>query len=111
MKTSSTALLLSALVFPGAGQLYLQRYGRGLGFIVPAALALSLLGRDLLLTAHEISGLIMAGKIAPDLASIAAEVERHGSQGGNHWAAAILIGSWLLSVIDVWWLTRRAKQD
>jgi hypothetical protein len=110
MKRSSTALLLSGLVFPGTGQMFLQRHVRGLCFLVPAAIALSMLGRDLILSAHDISGLIMAGQMAPDLASIAAEVERRGAGAGNTWAALVLIGAWAASVIDVWLLGRVPKQ-
>ena len=110
MKRSSTALLLSGLVYPGTGQMFLQRHVRGLCFLVPAAIALSMLGRALILTAHDISSLIMAGQLAPDLASIAAEVERRGAGDGNTWAALVLIGAWVTSLVDTWLLGRLPKQ-
>ena len=35
MKKSTKALLLSAFVFPGLGQIALKRYKRGLLFVIP----------------------------------------------------------------------------
>jgi len=43
MKVSVKAALLSALVFPGFGQFYLKRYGRGLAFIIPALIGVGVI--------------------------------------------------------------------
>ena len=43
MKVSVKAALLSALVFPGFGQFYLKRYGRGFAFIIPALIGVGVI--------------------------------------------------------------------
>lgn len=111
MKASTTAVLLSGLVFPGAGQLYLQRPLRACAFMVPAAAALALLARTLLVTAHDISGMIMSGKIAPQLDAIAAEVERRGGAGDNEWAVLLLLLVWAGSALDAWLLGRKLTRS
>jgi len=43
MKSPVKAALLSGLVFPGLGQIYLKRYVRGLAIIIPVILGLILI--------------------------------------------------------------------
>jgi len=40
MDNATRAALLSALVFPGAGQIYLKKYKRGIAIIIPVSICL-----------------------------------------------------------------------
>lgn len=109
MKKSTVAVLLSLLVFPGAGQVYLKRPLRGLAFIVPTLAAGIYVINQALEEAGKIVGQITAGTLAMDPAALAAQIEQ---SGGNttlaNVASAVLLICWIGSAVDAWLLTRRS---
>jgi hypothetical protein len=109
MDRSLSAALLSALVFPGAGQLFLKRHLRAVAFIVPALAATGSFVRGIMARAMPMVDQILAGTLAPDPLQIAAELERQGdAAGGNmNLAAALMLVCWLASIVDAWLLGRR----
>ena len=111
MKKSVKAALLSTLVFPGAGHLYLKKYALGLALIVIAMTALVYLVNDLLDTAQQISAGILNGEIRPDMESVTTRVisQQHGADhGARSLASAALLVCWLVGCFDSY---RAGKQQ
>src|SRR4051812_18356428 len=80
MQRAVPAALLSALVFPGAGHLYLRRRARACAFIVPTLVAAVVFVGDVARRASGLADQVVAGTLPLDPAAIAAQLQ---SQGGN----------------------------
>lgn len=108
MERSLTAALLSALVFPGAGQFYLKRPWRACLFMLPALAAAFLFVRQVMALAGPLVDKVLSGGLAADPLAIAAELERQGGVAGGHadLAAAVMIVCWIASIADAWLLAR-----
>ncbi|MEJ7808707.1 MAG: hypothetical protein WKG03_22650 [Telluria sp.] len=105
MHRSVKAAVLSGLVFPGAGQLFLKRPLRALVFMVPALLAAiyfsSAVLDPLLAIAHEIT----SGTMAFDSFLIQQRVEQSRIDTGMmNIAALVMLLAWIASTIDAWML-------
>ena len=119
MKTSIKAALLSALVFPGLGQMHLKRYVRGL---IPMVLVLTGLG--VLIVQATVGALQVLDKIQIQLqggtvdmnavSNLAAGSSTHGDPYSSLISLGIA-GCWVFSVIDAYLLgkekDRRNVQD
>ena len=102
MKPSAKALLLSALVFPGAGHVYLKRYATGVVLIAIAAIATYSLLADAVHVAFAISDKITSGDVPLDANAISTMVERQSQQVvTSSTIATYALGlSWLIGIID-----------
>ena len=117
MKASIKAALLSALVFPGLGQMYLKRYVRGL---IPMVLVLTGLG--VLIVQATVGALQVLDKIQLQggtvdmnaVSNLAAGSLTHGDPYSSLISLGIA-GCWVFSVIDAFLLgkekDRRNVQD
>src|SRR5689334_13423788 len=105
MKNSGKAALLSALVLPGTGHLYLKHYRRAVVLMLIAVSALSIIVVRAVRQARMIADKILSGEIAPDPAAIAAQIDAAGSAtdstqvGIAYWA---LIVCWLIGIADAY---------
>jgi hypothetical protein len=110
MSRSTIALLLSALVFPGAGHLYLKRKARALLFIVPTLVAAGYFMRDAALRASDMVDQVMAGSIDADPVAIAARLEQAGPTSFLVTLAIyVMVGCWIAAAVDAWLLGRKAR--
>jgi hypothetical protein len=105
MQKSRKAALLSALIFPGAGQLYLQR--RMLGIVLAGTAATAIYGimSVVLEQAREISASIQRGDIAPSITSIMEALATqpvNSSEILSTLAWAVLVIAWLISIADAY---------
>ena len=102
MKPTTKAALVSALLFPGLGQLLvLKRRGRAMLFIVPAVAALLFLLRTAFMAASQIVDQVTAGTLPLDPQLIAAQIEATNSGGmAGNIAATVLLVAWLGSILD-----------
>lgn len=117
MKTSIKAALLSALIFPGLGEMYLKRYFRGL---IPMVLVLTGLG---VLIAQATAGALQildkiqlqGGTVDMNaISNLAAASATHGDSFSSIiWLG--IAGCWVFAVIDAYRLgkekDRRNIQD
>ncbi|MFP5392874.1 MAG: hypothetical protein ACLGI6_15225 [Gammaproteobacteria bacterium] len=111
MNRSMVAALLSGLVFPGAGQLFLRRPKRALCFLVPAAVAVVFFVSSVLARASAIVDQITAGTLPLDPATILAEVSRQDSGSSlDTLCAIVMIGCWLASIVDAYRLGKISRQ-
>lgn len=111
MQHAVRAALISALVFPGAGHLYLRRPARACLFLVPALVAAVWFGNDLMTRATALADQVLAGTLALDPAALAARLEAQG--GGSHVATAcevVLVLCWAGSIVDSYLVARRLKR-
>ena len=101
MKTTTKAALISALLFPGLGQLVvLKRAGRAFLFIAPALVALLVLLSSAFTTATQIADQITAGTLPLDPQLITQQIEATNTGPGGNIAAALLMIAWLGSILD-----------
>jgi hypothetical protein len=104
MKTAIKAALLSALVFPGVGQMYLKRYARGL---IPMVLTLVGLGvwiaQATVGALRELEKMQIQGGLV-DLNAVAGRAAASSASGD--WYSPLIVpmiaGCWLFSVIDAY---------
>jgi hypothetical protein len=106
MKTALKAALLSALVFPGVGQMYLKRYVRGL---IPMVLTLT--GMGMLIAQATIGALQELEKIQiqsglVDLNAVASRAAASSASGDwySPLIMPLIVACWLFSVIDAYML-------
>lgn len=103
------AALISALVFPGAGHLYLKRGARACLFLLPTLAAVMVFLNDAVEQATVIADQIMAGTMPTDPAALAAQLERQG--GGSTLAtaaAAVMIVCWIGATVDAYLLAKKS---
>lgn len=110
MTQTIKAVLLSALLFPGAGQILLKRYVTGLALAGTALIALSVLIYRAIQDAEAIAAQILQGKIAPDTNAIIdalAQQRQHADSSMATLCTQLLIASWIISIAHAWWTARQ----
>jgi hypothetical protein len=109
MDRSVKAALLSALVFPGVGQLFLKRPLRALIFLAPALLAAFYFSSAVLGPVFAIAHEISSGSMDFDPFLIQQRVEQSRIDTGMlNVAALVMVVAWVASTIDAWRLGRGA---
>jgi hypothetical protein len=110
MNPALKAALMSALVFPGAGQLYLKRAGRACVFWLPTVLAAVYFAKQVYARAQAIADQVLAGTLALDPTLIAARLERDAPASTlMNVAIGVMLVCWVASIIDAWLLGRRNR--
>lgn len=113
MNRPTAALLLSALVFPGAGQLYLKRYLRGIILVVLSLTCLWIIADRVLQQASSVlaqlaseGGAVDAGRLTDLVAQTSS-----GSDGLAVTTATLaLAGCWVIGVVDAWRIARSQQE-
>ena len=108
-KKSTNALLLSALVFPGAGHVYLKKIKTGLTLIGLTLAALIYIFLDIMDRAFKVVDQIQMGTVPPDTTSIRTMLEQ---QPGGQWlgmATYIIMGCWLIGIIGCYLHSKKGK--
>jgi len=115
MSKSTKAVLLSALVFPGAGHLFLKKRIPGAALICASLAALYLIISNMLERAQQIADKILSGEVNLDEAAIAELLSRQPTVGESQpldIAWVVLIISWLIGIVDSYRCSRtRDKND
>jgi len=102
VRYSIKAALLSGLVFPGFGHLYLRRYLRGVLLAAGAAALSYFIISVAVNSALDIAGKIQSGDVPLNVESIS-ELVSKDSQGNEHStdiAAMALFALWVLGIVD-----------
>ena len=113
MKRSTKAALLSGLIFPGIGHLYLRQYLRGSVLVLAALGAFSIITHTVMQRAMTVVDQINSGQVPIDTASIAELVARSGAgadSGSGDIAIMVLGACWLIGIIDAYRLGAEKKQ-
>ncbi len=110
MSRSTNALLLSALVLPGAGHLYLKHYRRAAALIAVSLVCLGVVVAWATQQAFAVLAQLESAGGVPDAGQLADSVTRISS-GTNSQAVTIatlvLAGCWLVGIADAYWLGKR----
>lgn len=101
MKSKVVAVVLSALVLPGAGQWYMGRRQRGLLFLVAASLAGLVYASHALDEANAVVGQLMSGTMALDPAAIEAQIAARPTPGWVTAAGIVFVACWVGSILEV----------
>jgi len=101
-KVSYKVALLSGLVFPGFGYLSIKMYRRAALIIIPAMIFLAGLVQITMMRMQTLMDLLIAGKVAPDMVSMLAELQRitELSMGWQDYAGYGFMILWGGSVFD-----------
>lgn len=102
MKRSTKAALLSGLVFPGIGHLYLKRYVHGVILSGGAASALYYIVSGVVSTALEVAEKIQGGGVPLDIGAITELVSQQssGAEQPTNVAMIALVVCWVVGVAD-----------
>jgi TM2 domain-containing membrane protein YozV len=109
MKTAVKAALLSGLVFPGLGQIYLKRYKRGLTILIIVLLALGIIVRTVIVSAMERLKAIESGGGIADMQTISnlARIDSVHSGINLNLILLFVLCCWLFSVVDAYKIAKR----
>jgi len=103
MKRWTKAVLLSGLIFPGVGHMYLKQYLRGSVLMLSALAAFSVIANTVMQRAMAVVDQINRGDIPLDTGTIAEMVSNPAdgaeSLAGNI-AVMVLGACWLIGIID-----------
>ena len=102
MKRSTKAALLSGLVFPGIGHMYLKRYVHGIILSVGAASATYFIVSVAVNTALEVVEKIQSGDVPLDMGTITDLVSQQssGSEQSTKTAMIALVACWVIGIAD-----------
>lgn len=108
MDSAVKAALLSGLVFPGAGQLFLKRPQRACLFMLPALAASAYFLYQVVGRALAMTRLILDGSLPADPFAIIARLRQNAPDPTlMNIAVWTIVACWLGSTVDAWWLGRR----
>jgi len=109
MKTAIKAALLSGLVFPGLGQIYLKRYKRGLTMMILVVLGLGIIIRTVIVSALESLKAIESGGGIADMQTISNLARIDSAHSGINLNLILLfvLCCWLFSVVDAYRIAKR----
>jgi hypothetical protein len=102
MRYSIKAALLSGLVFPGVGHLYLRRWWRGVLLAAGAAAVSYFLVSVAVDSALDIAGKIEGGAVplnAEDISALVSKASQSNEQSTDI-ATAILLALWAIGIVD-----------
>src|SRR5215467_7742666 len=102
MGYSIKAALLSGLVFPGVGHLYLRRWLRGLLLAAAAAAVSWFLVSVAVNSAMDIAGKIEGGDVPANAEAISAMVSKasQDNERSTDIATTILLALWAIGIVD-----------
>jgi hypothetical protein len=103
MKKSSKAALLSGLIFPGIGHIFLREYFRGSALVVLSLAALSVVVAKAYQHAMLIVDRIVSGDISMEAGAIAQAVSNSTTAADSlveNAAVIVLVACWLVGIID-----------
>lgn len=101
MKRSTKAVLLSALVFPGVGHLYLRRWAAGIVLLGVAGYAVYAIVSVTMNIAMDVVQKIESSGVTPDVDTISRLVTEQlsGSEQATNMATWAFAACWLMGVI------------
>jgi uncharacterized membrane protein len=108
VKRSTKAALLSGLVFPGVGHLYLKRWIAGLLLFGVAAFATYYIGSVVMETVSIVVQKIESGAVASDIDAITALVAQQssGTAQATNSAEIVWLVCWVIGIVGSYWQGR-----
>lgn len=105
------AVLLSVLVFPGAGHILLKKYPTGISLIIASAISLTVLIYNIMQRTIEILNNIPASEILKlDIMSLSKMLTQTDTWQMQI-ATTILLILWLISIVDSYRISRKQAMN
>ena len=104
MKKATKAALLSGLVFPGVGHLYLRRWVTGIVLSGVAAYSFYTIVAVVLRVTREVARQVETGAVAADVGSLTAVVAQQlsGSEQAINVARMAYLACWILGIVGAY---------
>lgn len=105
MSKASRAVLLAALVFPGAGHFYLKRTAMAWLLVLISSACLYQVISTAVVTANSLSNKILQGEIPLDIDKISAAVSTELANNSTPWLSVsswLLLACWLIGIVDAY---------
>lgn len=112
MSRSTTAVLLSALVLPGAGHLYLKHYPRGLALIAISLACLWVFVDRAMQQASIVLDQVASEGAAVDVGRLSELVTQTSNGSGSlvvTVASLMLAGCWVIGIVDAYRIARNQQ--
>jgi len=112
MSRSTTAVLLSALVLPGAGHLYLKRYPRGLALIAISLACLWVFVDRAMQQVSLVLDQVASEGAAVDVGRLSELVTQTSNGPGSlvvTVASLVLAGCWVIGIVDAYRIARNPQ--
>lgn len=108
MKKSTKAVLLSGLVFPGLGHLYLKQWLAGILLSGVAAAATYYIGSVVMDTASVVVEKFQSSGVPADTDTITALVAQQtsGTEQATNLAKTLWLACWGIGIVGSWWQGR-----
>jgi TM2 domain-containing membrane protein YozV len=108
LKKSTKAVLLSGLVFPGLGHLYLKCWVTGVVLSGVAAFAIYYISSIAMTIALDVSRKIETGAIPADIATVTNVVSQQfsGMEQATNLASITLLVCWVTGIVGSYWQGR-----
>ncbi len=114
MSNALKGILMSALIFPGAGQIILARYGRGALFFVFAfisgLLCITAIVRKAVVILQQLAAQGEAVTL-PKIMTIAAEASTTGSTLFLKFSFFVFFCCWFVAVLDAWQIGMKLDKE
>ncbi len=112
MRKSTVAVMLSALVFPGAGQFYLRQWRLGILLMAVAVSATYFIVSVSVTIALELSAKVQSGIIPTDVDAITNLVSQQlsATTQGTNLATTLLLMCWFIGVVSAYWQGRALEK-
>lgn len=110
MKTPLKPVLLSALVFPGLGQLMLKNYLSAVVFMGSSTIVLYFLVSDILTKVNKILAQVQSGQLPLTVESISKALSAHStglSMQTLNMISYLLVTLWIISIVDAYRISRK----
>ena len=112
MNRSTKAALLSALVFPGAGHLFLRKTLPAVLLMAVTFTALYFLMSSALQQATQIVDKILSGEVQADVSTLIQLITNPKDESNTLSMASMALGiSWVVGVFDAWRLGRSEQPE
>ena len=110
MSKTTKAVLLSALVFPGCGHLWLKSKVKGTLLISVSVICLYFLLARSVAVANEISAKILSGEIPLDVSKISAAITAGLAESNQQLSLATwgLVLCWLFAIFDAYRIAQKS---
>ncbi len=105
MNIALKSVLLSALVYPGAGHFFLKKYRACIVFVVVFSVPLFSVINDIVDRADQVVELIIKGEVSPDIASISeslSSLSNDSNVQALNFQIYIMLIVWVIGIYDAY---------
>jgi len=111
MKKPFKAILVSALVYPGLGHIFLKYYTQGLLIIASFSLPLWFIISDVITKTNQVIAEVQNGQVPLDAVAISDAISH--SSGTDMQTLSIysyvMLAVWVIAIVDIYRITRKIK--